>query len=41
MKNPVPFWVGGLGVEISFYLGRREGSENEGYDLAFDEAKVD
>lgn len=40
MKGLVPFWVGGLGVEISFYLGRRERSEDECYDLTFDEVEV-
>ena len=40
LESLIPFWVGGLGVEISFYLGRGEGSEDEGDDLAFDEVKV-
>jgi hypothetical protein len=39
-NSVIPFWVGGLGAEISFDLGRGEGSEDEGDDLAFDEVKV-
>jgi hypothetical protein len=40
LNSVIPFWVGGLGVEISFDLGRGEGPEDEGDDLAFDEVKV-
>ena len=39
-KSLVPFWVWGLGVEISFDLGRGLGSEDKGNDLAFDKVKV-
>ena len=40
LKCLVPSRVGVLEVEISFDLGRREGSEDEGDDLAFDEVEV-
>ena len=40
VKNLIPFRVGSLGVEISFYLGRGEGSEDEGDGLAFYEIEV-
>lgn len=40
LKSLVPSRVGVLEVEISFDLGRREGPEDEGDDLAFDEVEV-
>jgi len=40
LKNLIPFWVRGLGVEIPFDLGRGDGSEDKGDDLAFDKVKV-
>ena len=41
LESLIPFWVRSLRAEVSFDLGRREGSEDESYDLAFDEVKVD
>ena len=40
LEGLIPFWVRGLRVEISFDLGRGEGSEDESDDLALDEVKV-
>lgn len=41
LESLIPLRVGGLGVEVSFYSGRGEGSEDESDNLTFDEVEVD